>query len=664
MRHLLLPLLALLVVYPSTAQDTALRTGRVVSGSLASGETDVYTFEARSDAYVRGLVNQVSVDVVVRVVDPAGKEVRTWDGPAAGPEHFQFETESAGRFRIEVSPFEENEGAYSIVLNRLEPVATDPKRRADQLLSLYDRTDGPGVAVNVFRGGRSIYKKAFGMADLALDVPYEVSTRTNIGSTSKQFTAFAILLLAEEGKLSLDDDVRTHIPELPDLGETVTIRNLLTHTTGFREFLNLVIMSGRDLGHGDWIRRDEIVGFVQRQPKLQNSPGSEWNYNNTAFALAAQIVERISEKPFHEFMAERVFGPLGMARTMVRPTPEHIVPGRSMGYAPSPDGGYLEKRDLGGAVGAGGIYSTVEDLQIWIENYGNPRVGTPGMIGKMTTRFVLTDGDTTGYGLGLFIDELRGLRRVQHGGADIAHRSALAWYPDIDAGVTTQSNDASFDSGIAAELAETFFGEFMEPEEEPVEVASDFDPANYDPEAFDEFVGRYALDDVPNFILIFFREDSTLYTQATGQPRIELAPTSDSTFAITAVEASIDFHRDADGHVVALTLNQGGANRATRLPDEAEDEGGWEPTLDALSDFAGRYFSEEVETFYTVAVEDSALVLKHRRMDDISLTPGEEDTFTSGVFTPVTFERDRNGRIIAFYLANGRTRDVRFRKLD
>ena len=368
--------------------------------------------------------------------------------------------------------------------------------------------------------GRTVFSKAYGMANLSYGIPWEVDTRTNIGSTSKQFTAFAIMLLAERGELSLDDDVREHIPELPDLGETVTIRHILSHTSGYREFLNLLAMTGRRLDHGDFIDRSEIIDIVQRQPALQNSPGSEFNYNNTAFALAAVIVERISEQDFHEFMEENVFGPLGMTRTMVRPSPEHIVAEKSEGYTPGPGGIFLEIGDLGGAVGAGGIYSTVGDLQTWIENYANPVVGSPEIFQEMMTPNILTNGDTTGYGLGLFIDEHRGLRRVHHGGADVAHRSQLAYYPEINAGITTQSNHAGFDGTIAFRLAEAFFEADMEPEEErPRRTAPEgeaFDAAAYDPEAFDELAGRYALEEAPAFILRFFREDDTFFTQATG----------------------------------------------------------------------------------------------------------------------------------------------------
>jgi CubicO group peptidase (beta-lactamase class C family) len=495
------------------------------------------------------------------------------------------------------------------------------------------------------------------MANLTYGIPFEVDTKSNIGSTSKQFTAFAVMLLVERGELSLDDDVREHIPELPDLGETVTVRNLLTHTSGYREFLNLLSMTGRRLDHGDFIDREEVIDIIQRQPALQNSPGAEWNYNNSAFSLAAVIVERISGQDFHEFLAENLFEPLGMDGTMVRPSPEHIVEGAAEGYGPAEGGTFLELRDLWGAAGAGSIYSTVGDLQKWVENYADPYVGSADIVQEMTTPFVLSDGEPTEYGLGLFIDEQRGLKRIHHGGADIAHRSMLAYYPEIGAGITTQSNHAGFDSSLAFRLAEAFFEDAMEPEEEQAATASDFDPSTYDPEDFDEFVGRYALDAAPDFILTFSRDGDTFYTQATGQQQLEIVPTSETTFTLLAVEASVEFHRNDDGEVDSLTLNQGGAQRATRL----EDEEAWEPTAPELVAYTGRYFSREVETYFTVTLEEDHLVLRQRRLEDADLTPGTTDNFSGGGLQ-VSFERDRNGQVIALYLANGRTRGVRFER--
>ena len=652
-------LLALLSTAEIAAQSTELEVGRTLPGTLAAGDTARYTIEADENDFILGEVNQISVDVTARVLDPEGTQVGRFGGLGRGVERFGGRTAGAGVHTLELfvaGDDAEAGGRYEVTLLRHEPVATDPEELADQIMSRFDGPHSPGGAVRAWRDGRTLFSKTYGMANLAYGLPFEEDTRTNIGSTSKQFTAFAVMLQAERGHLSLDDDIRKHIPELPEFDQTIQVKHLVTHTSGLREFLNLLRMTGRRLDHGDWINRSELVDIVQRQPALQNEPGAEWNYNNTAFGLAAVIVERTSGQDFHVFMQENVFGPLGMTGTMVRPSTRHIVPNMSEGYTPGPDG-YRQIGDLGGAVGAGAIYSTIGDLQTWAENYANPRVGTRESIDEMMTSFVLNDGEETGYGYGLSVDEQRGLKRVSHGGADVAHRSMFVYFPEINAGLTTQSNHAQFNSGVAYELAAAFFGDAMEEEEDAVDEAGEFDPEDFDPEAFDEFAGRYALDAAPNFILTFTREDDTFYAQATGQQRLEIVPTSDSTFRLLAVEASVTFLRDPEGDVEGLTLHQNGDNHATRL--EGDDAEAWEPTAEDLADFAGRFFSDELETFYTFTVEDGDLVLHQRRLDRAELEPGEEDRFSGGDMS-FAFERDRNGQVIGFYLSNVRTRDVRF----
>ncbi|HSH45584.1 MAG TPA: serine hydrolase domain-containing protein, partial [Longimicrobiales bacterium] len=356
-------------------------------------------------------------------------------------------------------PFEAETGAYSITVERVEPIATEPGARVDQIMSAYASEDTPGGVVGVARDGELVFARGYGAANLTHEIPFTAETVTNIGSTSKQFTGFAIARLAQEGRLSLDDDVREHIPELPDFGQTVTLRNLLTHTSGYREFVNALALAGRQVMESDYIGRFEVLDMIQRQPELQNDPGAEFNYNNSAFSLLTLVVERVTGQDFPEWMRENVFLPLGMEHTVVRAHPMEIIPNSSQGYM-KVESGWRETRDLGASMGAGGIYTTVGDLARWVDNFDEHRVGGPEIYEQMTTRNVLTTGDTTDYGFGLFMDEYRGLERVHHGGADVSHRSMLRYYPELDAAVFALSNNATFNSGaIADKVADAFFGE-------------------------------------------------------------------------------------------------------------------------------------------------------------------------------------------------------------
>ncbi len=663
-------LLAAVPAFAEGPEPLTLSKGQTIEASIGGAEeTDAYTVDLPAESFIVGEANQLSVDVVVTIRNPSGDPVGNFDGPATGPEVFRFETEDAGAYTIEVTGFSGATGDYSITLTTSEPIATEPAERIDQLLTGYTGLDTPGGAICVMRDGAVVFQKAFGSANLSYDIPFSAQTRTNIGSTTKQFTCMAIMLLVEQGKLSVDDDVRTHIPELPEFSQPVTIRNLMTHTSGYREFLNAYALSGTRLDQGDFIDGEWILELVQRQPELQNLPGAEWNYNNTAYSLLTTIVERVTGEDYAEWVDANIFTPLEMHDSFVMTDRNTVIKNKAQGYVRSDTGAYLSAADLGASMGAGGIYTSIDDLTKWARNYRAHALGTDETWEQMTTPFQLTedaDGDPdTGYGFGLFIDEYRGLQRIHHGGADVAHRSMIAWYPEIDGVVITQSNNANFPGAMSNEVADLFFEDYFrddEPEAEEDSVDdSSFDAESFDPESFDAMAGRYEMEEVEGFIITFTREDDQLFLQATGQPKFEIFPIGHEKFELRVVEAAVTFHRGDDGAYDTLTLHQGGDHPANRLADEP-----WAPTEEELGAFAGRYFSEELETFYTLSINDEGeLVLSHRRFDDVTLTPSKENTFTGGFpVASAVFEIGDDGAPSALLVGNGRTRDVRFERSE
>jgi len=677
--------LAAPTAYPLVAQDAGRDAAQTAAdpvplelarpiAAATTGETDAYTLELDENTFVTGAADQISVDVIVNIFNESGEQIARFDGPARGPEQFVFESKSTGTYRIDVAPFEDQTGEYEIKLHIAEPIATDPARRVDQLMTVYSDPDTPGGAIAVVEGGDVIFSKAYGAANLTHDIPFTTDTPNNIGSTSKQFTAYAIMLLAEQGKLSIDDDVRDYIPELPDFGQTVTLRHLLTHTSGYREFLNTVMLAGRRLDKGDYIDSSEIISIVQRQPELQNDPGAEWNYNNTAFALLAIVVERVGGEPFPQWMRRNVFEPLGMNDTFVRGNASTVIERSSQGYVRGEDGQWRHAADFWSSTGAGGIYSTVGDLAKWVRNYRTHELGSPHIFEQMSTPFVLTSGNPTNYGFGLVIDEFQGLDRIHHGGADAAHRSMVMYFPRFDGAVITQSNNAHFDGRIAISVAEAFFSDHFEnaaaadsnEDESPAEptdiAAADFDPASFDPESFDPFAGRYEMDELPGFIIRFWREDDKLYAQAINQPKSELIPISSDRFRFTGVDAGVTFNREPDGSVKTMTIHQNGDHSAKRLADEP-----YKPTPEQLAAYAGRYFSEELETFYHLHVDGEDLILTHRRFPkEVKLTPSNEHEFRAQMppIAGVRFEVDGDGNVTALFVGNIRTRNVRFDRMD
>jgi CubicO group peptidase (beta-lactamase class C family) len=515
-------------------------------------------------------------------------------------------------------------------------------------------TEGvPGAVVAIVRGGELAFARGYGMADLTHGVPFQMHTPVNIGSTAKQFTAFGTLLLAQRGQLSLDDDVRTHIPELPHLGATVRLRHLLTHTSGYREFVNLLMLGGRQVMEGDHLTRSEVIEVVQRQPRLQNEPGAEFNYNNTGYGLLATVIERVTGMGFDAWMAEEVFRPLGMNDTQVRLHPGQVVPGRAVGYLRD-EGAFREVGDLGGAAGAGGVYTTVTDLARWLRNFRTGELGGPELIRSMTTPNVLTSGEVTPYGFGIMIDTLGGLLRWHHGGGDLAHRSHFYYFPELDAAYLVISNHAAFPPVIPQQIARVFFGEHLTPSPgaaRPDEIAVHVVPGA----VLDRYVGRFTLDPAPTFILEITREGDRLRARGPDQPAFDLRPVSDTTFAVPQYDIGITFHVDPDGTVRRLTLHQNGDHGATRIALEVAPE---------PMQYAGRYFSRELETFLTVTVDEGALTMRHHRYGPIRLSHSRGDRFAGQLpVSEAAFERDAAGRVTGFRVdAGGRARDVLFER--
>lgn len=632
--------------------------GEIVEGSLELESPDTFYFDFSADTYIYGICNQVTVDVVVSLYDSAGSSLGQFDGPALGPEVFNFAIDEAGSYMLEIAPFEKKTGIYTLELKVVEPLATEPEKRADQLFYTYNEEGVPGGVVGVIKRGEVAFSKAYGLANLSHGIPYEVNTPTNIGSVSKQFTAMAILLLEQQGKLSLDDDVRKHIPELPDLGQLVTIKNMLNHTNGFREVYNLIPMTGWK--GEDMLRRQEIIELLKRQEELQAAPGEEYNYNNSAFILCAEIVERISGQSFPEFMEENVFAPLGMNSSVVRANPSVIIPGASQGYV-SDSTGYHEAGDLYAAYGAGGIYTTVEDFSKWMGNFNRPVIGGEEVVSRLVTVDTLNNGDTMTYALGIGVSEFRGLEYYSHGGADIAHRAYLIYFPEIDAGVVAMSNNASFNStGIAFEMAELYFSEMLDPEEEEEEETgeeTDSTTITVPEELLQAYAGKYLLTQM-GVTLNYEVVDGRLKMSMEGQPDVFLDPISESEFTYEGVEATVEFVRNEAGEVTMAVHSQGGQKF------ELERAAPYDPTTEELQELTGKYFSRELETFYTLELRDTTLTLLIRNTEEIELSAMKKDTYKGDIYFigEVVFQRDERGQLSGFTASNGRTRGILFEK--
>lgn len=670
MKNLAWIFVAALCLFACTTENSVkfsgdLVVGELINGSLEKEMPDTFYFAFEANTFLYGVCDQLSVNVQVSLLDTAGTSLGQFDGPGTGPEPFTFEISDAGNYMLVIAPFEEKTGDYSLELKVVEPLAHVQEKRADQLFYPYSEAGVPGGVVGVIKDGELVFSKAYGMANLGHGIPYEASTPTNIGSVSKQFTAMAILLLEQQGKLSLDDDVRKHIPELPDLGEVVTLKNMLNHTNGFREVYNLMPLTGWK--GEDILRREEIIEILKRQEELQNSPGEAYNYNNSAFIMLAEIVERISGETFPDWMEANVFSPLGMSSSLVRPDPATIIPGASQGYSRDSTG-YREAGDLYASYGAGGIYTTPADFARWMDNFNDPVLGGKDVISKLVTPDTLNNGDTMTYALGIGVGKLRGLSSYSHGGADIAHRAFAYYFPGINSGVIAMSNNANFNSGqIAREMAEFSFGDQMEPEENgdsAEQAGEEGEEESEEPstpivpdEVMQSYAGRYILTGL-GIVMDFSVENGVLKMNMEGQPEATLAPLSESEFKYDGADATLTFLTDDQGKVTGAVHSQGGAEyNLEAVPP-------YEPSMEELQTYTGRYFSKELDVFYRLEIQDSSLLLKIRNTEEIELSPIREDLYKGNVFFigELEFLRDSRGSVSGFEVSNGRTAGIAFER--
>lgn len=333
-------------------------------------------------------------------------------------------------------------------------------RRVDSLFAQFKAEGSPGCAVGAVQDGRLAHAGGYGLANLDYNIPITSRSVFYLASVSKQFTAFAIALAAQEGKLSLDDDVRKYIPELTDYGTPVTIRHLVHHTSGVRDYLTLIPLSGR---HSDDNWTDAaLLGLITRQKALNFPPGSEFLYSNTGYVLLAEVVKRATGQPLSKYAEAKIFKPLGMNDTHFHDDASVIVPRRVTGYVSTPDGWRMNHWFSFDKVGDGGLYSTIEDLAKWDANFYSGQVGGDALRKQVVQRGVLTKGDTISYAFGLTLGSSGGLPIVAHSGSLTGFRTMLMRFPEQQFSAIILCNTPSANLGLLANaVANVYIGDRM-----------------------------------------------------------------------------------------------------------------------------------------------------------------------------------------------------------
>lgn len=531
------------------------------------------------------------------------------------------------------------------------------EERMQQFLAKWSRPDGPGGSVAVVRDGKILYESGFGKANLEYDIPNSPTTVFHIASVSKQFTAFAIGLLAHQGKLSYNDDIRKYLPEMHDFGKTITIRHLLNHTSGLRDQWEMLAIAGWRLD--DVITQEHIRRMAFREQELNFTPGSKFLYCNTGYSLLAEIVERVSHQPFPVFAQENIFRPLGMTHTRVHNDNSEIIPNRAYSYTASGTGYRLSALNYANE-GATSVFTTVGDLAKWLDNLDTKRIGGAALIGEMETSGTLNNGRKTGYGFGLSVGRYRGLETVGHNGSDAGFRTDTLRFPAKRLSVIVLCNFAQATSSVYSKRIADIFLESEFPD--PPGSASGTPAATRKPagpgvsvsqDRLKAYAGIYRL--APGWLMNIRSEADGLTVQATGEERTPTRAESETRFFVPAYGSAIEFERNADSTVKGLLY------RNIHAPRAAPFLGG----TAALEEYAGTYYSPEADTYYTLHVREGKLIAEHPRNDSVTLTPSITDEFEGNrwYFSRISFQRDSQNRIIGFRLSGARIKNLRFDRI-
>jgi len=472
----------------------------------------------------------------------------------------------------------------------------------------------PGCAVGVANGGRQLLAKGYGMADLEHDVAITPDTIFEAGSVSKQFTAASVLLLARDQKLSLDDLARKYIPELPPYSPDITVRHMLNHTSGLRDWGSVASIAG-------WPRTTRVhthahvLDIVHHQRALNFTPGTRWSYSNTGFNLAAIIVERVSGMSFQEFTRTRLFQPLGMTHTSWRDDYTRIVKGRAIAYREH-DTAFTTDMPFENVYGNGGLLTTVGDLLTWNEHFDAAPEGDPLSTVEQQQAGRFSDRRTHGYALGLFVGKYKGVREVYHSGSTAGYNAFLTRFPDQHLSVAVLCNATSAQATQYAHAVADLY--VRSPE-------------------------RLAL-----------REPADDMAAHGGLYR---SLVTGSTITIGGQRAGVNgVTWTFDGHGGAIATDEYGTTTAFEQVAAAN------PSAQDLEAYPGAYVSEEAETELRASVEHGALVLERRPDTTIVLKPLYADAFEAPQLGTVIFRRDTTGRVVGLSVSQDRVWDLRFRR--
>jgi CubicO group peptidase (beta-lactamase class C family) len=520
-------------------------------------------------------------------------------------------------------------------------------KKCDSIFDNYK--DKPGVAVLIVQDGKIAFERGYGIASMEYNVPITPTTVFDIASVSKQFTGYAISTLIQQGKISPDDDIHKYLPDVPDFGKKITIRNLIHHTSGLRDWPEGLHAAGWRWDEAfSW---DDIMRMVKLQKELDFEPGSKYQYSNTGYNLLAAIVEKVTGKTLPVWVDENIFKPFGMSSSQVLTDYSKVIKNVAGSYYW--DNGFHKSNDMLTAWGSSSIFTTVEDLSKWVIRFQKGLDEKDPVFSRMIETDKLNNGEKNNYAYGNEVMDDQGLLNINHTGGWASFATVISNYPGQKITIILLSNNGSFDSyGKANNVARALFGDKFKTGGGPKKEDWGSKPTvKVDTNILRKYTNTYKLGD--GWYVTFTLEDGKLMVQASGEPKFSTEAKSDTVIWVPAYSSSFTF-RDIKDKANTAKYRNIIAPRITPAKTDASQFG----------QYAGNYYSTELEATYRLYVQNGKLMVHHMRLGDFELTPDMAET---GIFNGdagrMRFEKDSQGKITGFKLSGGRIRNIRFDKL-
>jgi CubicO group peptidase (beta-lactamase class C family) len=523
-------------------------------------------------------------------------------------------------------------------------------QKVDQIFEDWNQENHPGGVVYISKADKVLYSKAFGLANIQYAIPNTTESVFNLASVSKQFTALGISLLHEEGKLSIDDSIQIYLPELPNFGHKITIRNLLHHTSGLRSTPELFTLAGwRD---GDAILTEDVFNYTCKQRDLNFNPGSEFMYSNTNYVLLAMIISRVTNQNFADWMKSNVFSPLGMSETFIDESNLNGTAHTCTPYFEEEKKQFLIAQNSSLDVGASNVYSSATDLMKWMQQLNNPEKKWSNSIELMLTNDTLTNGASNDYALGLITDDYKGNKRIYHNGGVPGYLSFAMNFPEEQLSVVVMANYLDYSANQRVEMILSLF--LSDKSDKQVSESIKTVPLNL--KCVSNYTSNYWNNQENYSRSVYIENDTLWYLRANGN-KSPLLQINDSIFVIGGINASVYVHFKKQASQIYMNVKDG--EKPIQIFEPYDNS---PPNSSDLNNYSGVYYSSELETSYTITSDQKVLTGYHSRHGYFPIEMLRKGLVNWSGFAVAKYKLDDQGEVLGFYVTMDRVRNVWFAK--